>query len=488
MATHKNNRYLQQHKANERSFAATRHLNFGAVVFMVIFIYIVILLINFAVKESVNYTIAETGVLSHSANYTGLVIRDETLVTADASGDIKYFFPEGARVRNGNPVIGIIEDSGLLEVLNQEIFQANQNLSADDPVFDESYGYLKNRIKNYVLNSHRKDFAYTYDARKQIENDITEIRNTVILQQSSGNMAKLTSLQEQYKDAMTLVTAPHSGLVSYKIDGLESVTMDTFDVSQLNLVPKVQDTSNKTSTQVGQPVFKVIDNYLWYVVAEIDDECQKQIEGKTYIGVNFVDKDIQLDVKANVFDQGERTFLILEMDRMVSDFLTDRHVNLQITYENHEGIKIPETAVAKKTFAKIPAEYLTIVSKEYAVRKKVVSEQALGQETLSPTVVNIHKSQGEWVWVPLGDGLAVGDVLSYTDDQSYKTTEYVIDETEELEGVYVINKGYAVFKFIETRYKEGDYRIVASDLDYGVRIYDRIATEAASTKEYQVVN
>lgn len=483
------NRYIKQHKANERYAIATQHLNFGAVVFMVIFIYIVILLVNFAMKEQVNYTVAEAGMMSDSATYKGLVLRNETLVTAPEAGDIKYFFPEGARVRSGNPVFGIIKDPALLSILEKEIFKASQNLSADDPAFDESYNFLKNRMKNYVLNNHDKAYSYTYVARKQIDASITEIRNTLLIKESgSRSTNKLNSLEAQYDDALTLVKAPHSGLVSYKIDGMETMNGDNFDISFLNVTPEMNDTTTKHRAQNGQPVFKVIDNYLWYIAAEIDDECEKQIEGKNYVGVDFIDKDIQIDVRARVFDEGQGTYLILEMDRMVSEFLTDRHVNFKITYENHRGIKIPETAITKKTFAKIPAQYLMYVKKEYAVRKKVASKDSPGGETLSPTSVPLHKRAGEWVFVPLGDELKEGDVLSYTDPTTYETIEFTIDETEEMEGVYVINKGYAVFKLIETQYREQGYRIVTSDLDYGLRIYDRIATEAASTKEYQIVH
>ncbi len=488
----KSNRYLKKHKANEFNAAATKHINFGAVVFMIIFIYIVITLVTFAVKESVNYTIAETGILSHSAQYTGLVIKDETVIKANASGHIKYFFPEGARIRNNNPVFGIVTDASMMTLLDEQIFKANQNLSADDPIFDESYNFLKNRIKNYVINHHNKEFSYTYEAKKQIENDITEIRNTVIIQQAQSgenNGNNLTVLENQYNDAVSLVKATKSGLVSYKIDGLESIAIENFNYNDIELAPTVQDTSTKTMIEMDQPVFKVVDNYLWYVAAEIDDECEKQIEGQKYISVDFLDQGIQMDVRVySLEDEGDKTFLILEIDRMVNRFLTSRHVDFRITYKDHQGIKLPETAITTKTFAVIPAQYLTVVDKHYAVRKKIYSKEALGHETLDPKTVSMFKKDGDFAYVPISDQLALGDVLSYTDPVSLKTTEFSLADTVDFEGVYVINKGFAVFKFIETKYREKEYRIVESNIDYGVRIYDRIASEGKLTDEYQIIN
>lgn len=485
----KRNRYVQRHKHNERSAAATKHIGFGAIVFFIIFVYILITLISYALKENVNYTVAETGTLSYSDDYTGMVIKDETVITADTSGSLKYFFPEGARVRNNNPVFGIVTDQEMMKILDEEIFRASQALSADDSIFDESYDYLKGRIRNYVINQYSSDFSYTYDARQQIENDIAEIRNTVVIQQQGSS--QISVLENQYEDAVSLVRATKSGLISYKIDGLEDINIDTFQFGDLARKTTVQDTSAKTVTDEGQPVFKIIDNYLWYVVAEIDDACEKQLEiyGQSYKNIEFIDKDITIPLKIiDVVDEGEKTFLILESDRKISQFLSDRYVRFRINYETHEGIKIPETAVTTKTFAVIPSDFKTIINKQYAVLKKVYSEDAPGNETIDPSFIKSFKPMADMVCVPLSDELSVGDTLSYTDEDTRVTTEFIIDETIDLEGVYVINKGFAVFKFIDTMYKENDYRIVASDMDYGVRIYDRIVSEASETEEYQVIN
>lgn len=488
----KNNRYVEKHKANERTAAASKHINFGAIVFMILFIYIVITLISFAMKESVNYTIAETGMLSHSAQYKGFIIRDEQVFDAKATGHIKYFFPEGARVRSNNPVFGVVTDPSMMTLLDEQIFRANQNLSADDPVFNESYEFLKNRIKNYVINQHNAPFNYTYEAKKQIENDITEIRNTVIIQQSqqdSASSSHLQVLEEQYNDAIKLIRTDRSGLVSYKIDGLEAVNIDTFQFGDIELEPTVQDTSTKTMTENGQPVFKVVNNYLWYIAAEIDDECELIIQDKDYIGIHLMDQDLDLDVKKHtLIDVENKTYLILEIDRMVNQFLTERHVNFNITFDDYEGIKIPESSVTTKTYAVIPSEYMTIIDKHYVVTKKVLAEEALGQETIDPVSVKSFKKSADLAYVPISDQLVIGDTLSYTSPDTLVTTEFVVNETIDIEGVYVINKGFAVFKFVETKYKETDYRIVASNIPYGVRIYDRIASEAGTTEEYQIIN
>ncbi|MCF8020367.1 MAG: hypothetical protein K9L62_13330 [Vallitaleaceae bacterium] len=492
MASKKNsNRYLKLKTETSLKTEATKHLNFGVFVFVLILAYLVFIMISFAIKEKVNYTIAELGTLSNSNTYTGLVIRKEIVTTADSAGDIRYFLTEGARVRNTNTVCGIISDTDYVALLDEEIFKANQKLDSSDPSFEDSYGYLQNRIKNYVINQHSKKFSHTYVVRKQLENDISDIRNTVIIQQRSlglSDSSNIDMLESELGNSIRMHKATSSGLISYIIDGMEDITSDSFKISDLTRTPKIQDTVTKTTISVGQPIFKVVDNYLWHMIAEIDPESAKLLENMKYKTIHFVEKDIEIVAKIQVFSEDNKTYIKIEADRMLNEFLNERFVDFRIIHENHQGIKIPETAIVKKSFAVIPAQYFGYLNNQYGVYKKVPSEEVPGDSTIDFTTARLFQKVDDYVYVPLSDTIKVGDVLSYTNPESMATTEFIIDKTEDLEGVYVVNKGFADFKFIETTYKDIDYRIVAPYTPYGVRIYDRIATEGITTTEYQTIN
>lgn len=490
---HNTNRYKELENVNNIRSAATRHLNFGVAIFVMIFAYLIFVMITFAMKDKVNYTIAETGVLTHSNTFHGLIIKNEVVVKANNSGEVRFFFTEGARVRDGNAVATIMNDPEMAALLDAELFKVNQTLDADDPAFDESYEYLQGRIKNYVINQHNHSFESTYAIKNEITKDIENIRNTVILQQSS--MGLMTSnnvlmLETALDEEVGQVNAPRSGLISFKMDGLEDITKDSFITSDLKREPMVAELSLMTEVKNEEPLFKVVDNYLWYVAAEIDDECEKEISEKRYIGVEFTDVDIAIDVRVEkVWDEGNSTYALLEFDRMLGEFLGERFVDFRIVYNEHEGVKIPETAVTTMEFAKIPEEYLSFINGQYRVHKEVYDEDAPGNVTLDGITVRIHKKlENGDTYIPLSNDIQVGDVLSYTDAQTMITKKFVIDDTEFMEGVFVVNKGYAMFKFIETMYQEMEYRIVEAYIPYGVRMYDRIATEGELTEEYQIIH
>ncbi|MBR4027192.1 MAG: hypothetical protein IKJ01_06495, partial [Lachnospiraceae bacterium] len=60
-------------------------------------------------------------------------------------------------------------------------------------------------------------------------------------------------------------------------------------------------------------------------------------------------------------------------------------------------------------------------------------------------------------------------------------------DTDELLGVYNINKGYAVFKQINILYENEEYAIVAQKTPYGIALYDHIALDAESIEEHELV-
>jgi putative membrane fusion protein len=492
VASKKNsNRYLKLKSETTQKTEATKHLNFGVFVFVLILAYLIFIMISFAIKEKVNYTIAELGTLSHSNTFSGLVIRNESVTTADSAGEIRYFLTEGARVRNTNTVCGVISDADYVALLDSEIFKANQKLDSSDSSFEDSYGYLQNRIKNYVINQHNKKFNHTYTVRKQLENDISDIRNTVIVQQRSlglSNSSNIDTLEKELGNSIRMHKATSSGLVSYIIDGMEDITTETFKISDLNRAPEIQDTVTKSNISMGQPIFKVVDNYLWHIVAEIDPESAKLLENMNYKTIHFVEKNIEIVAKIQVFTEDHKTYIKIEADRMLNEFLNERFVDFRIIHENHQGIKIPESAIIRKNFAVIPAQYFGYLNNRYGVYKKVMSEDAPGDSTIDFTSTRLFQKVDDFVYVPTSDTIRIGDVLSFTDPDSMVTTEFIIEKTEDLDGVYVVNKGFADFKFIETTYKDIDYRIVAPYTPYGVRIYDRIATEGITTTEYQTIN
>ncbi len=68
------------------------------------------------------------------------------------------------------------------------------------------------------------------------------------------------------------------------------------------------------------------------------------------------------------------------------------------------------------------------------------------------------------------------------------TETYTVHETEKLDGVYCINKGYAVFRHIDVIYQNDDYSIIRNGTDYGIALYDHIALDGSVIIENSIIS
>ena len=65
--------------------------------------------------------------------------------------------------------------------------------------------------------------------------------------------------------------------------------------------------------------------------------------------------------------------------------------------------------------------------------------------------------------------------------------QYLISDSETLEGVYNINKGYAVFREITVVDENEEYCIVEEGTTFGLSQYDHIALDASTVEDQDII-
>ena len=66
--------------------------------------------------------------------------------------------------------------------------------------------------------------------------------------------------------------------------------------------------------------------------------------------------------------------------------------------------------------------------------------------------------------------------------------QYTITNTATLQGVYNINKGYAVFKQIDILAQNEEYSILKTGTSYGLSLYDHIALNGSEISEGELID
>ena len=76
-----------------------------------------------------------------------------------------------------------------------------------------------------------------------------------------------------------------------------------------------------------------------------------------------------------------------------------------------------------------------------------------------------------------------GPIITIADSQEIFTVGII----QELDGVYCVNRGYAVFKAVSIIDKNDEYCIIEKGTDYGLATYDHIVLNHKTVKESELI-
>ncbi len=499
----KYNRYKESANSKTKQEKANRHINFVVIVYVIILAYLLFLIYHSFTKEQIHFVYAEPGHIYNDGNFEGLIVRNEQVITADEAGPVKYFVPEGSKVRQGAYVCSVNQDPEteriIQEQINTHLSQLNNtmSLSVDD------YRILQEKIKGYVLDKPDEPLDFVYASKDMIKKTILDISHTVYIkdQKLFEQVQKEIAINEEQRLSNgTFYKMPNGGVVGYNIDGFENLDIDALDFAALTGRLSSLDVSEEHTVIPGDPLYKIIDNYLYYIVSEIDSYGMKFLQNRLdrnqrYITLHFPRKNLEIIVKIyDLESDNGKNYVTFELDRYFDEFFNNRFIDFIIEYENYSGLKIPNESVAEKGLYKVPKSAIYEEKGSTKIQRKHYTDDNSTHEEIVPLTVKVYFEDDEFSYIDAMDevqSIRPGDVILYTLDENARVSqsgEYKVEELVDVEGVYILNKGYSDFKRIETVYQADAFRIIANDAGYSVSMFDKVASDASEIKEFETVN
>ncbi len=489
-----NNRYKASAKKKKREEKANKHINFVVVVYVILMAYLLFIVYHSLTKDTIHYVYAEAGEILNEGSFDGVFIRDETIVYSNTNGPVKYFVPEGDKVRLNTYVCVINQDEEMARILDEQVNEHLSQLNRASDYTNEDYSILKDRIRSYVVEKKKNDLSYASIARDNLEATLYDISQTVrVTDQDLFDQIqkKIQAGQSKKLQNGTYYKMAKSGVISYTIDGFEDITLDTLTPQVFAQEVTTVDITKKQSISSGDPLYKVVDNYLYYLVSEIDPYSEKHLENRSYVSLFFPTKNISVDVKVHsTFRDGDKIFAVYEFDRYFNLFFSDRKINYKIIYNQYDGLKIPNEAMTTKDVYKVPKSAIQYNKGSYQLQKSLSFADQSNKQELVPIDIKEYYSDGEFSYVRSIDSettLNTQDKILYVLDENAAVSDmgtYTLEPPTTIEGVYVVNKGYTDFRRVETIYEDKDFRIITSQLKYSVGLYDKIVADSRGIEEF----
>ena len=354
-----------------------------------------------------------------------------------------------------------------------------ENPDANVGLTDANLNDVKRQLSSFSMNYSDRKFESIYDLQYSLEAAVLEYANFNAL----GN---LDSIIQQAGASFVQVTAPVSGVVSYAVDGFEGLTEDQITESTFD-----RSGYSKAITKAGQlieqsaPVYKLITSDNWSIIFPLSEDAVEEYKDQTQLHVTFSANDLDATGDFSIITGGDgASYGKLDFTQYMVQFASDRYVTFEVDTEKADGLKIPVKAVTEKEFYLIPLEYMVQGgdTSDTGFMKEVYSDSGTAAEFVP---VSIYYATDEYYYIEKGEDspLQSGDYVVKPDSQD----RYQIGQSASLQGVYNINKGYAVFKQIEIIKSNDEYYSIRKGTNYGLSVYDHIVLDANTVYEGQLI-
>lgn len=235
-----------------------------------------------------------------------------------------------------------------LDTKIQEAMAENTNL------FPSDIKSLENQIDEKLEDiSKQTDATKLEEYKKEIDNLIA--KKAKIAGESSPQGSYLRQLIEERKNyeselnsGAEYVKAPMSGIVSYRVDGLEeTLTPDNFSSLSKEYLESLDLKTGKivaTNEECG----KVIDNFCCYIATITNSEEAKQAQVGDDVEVRLSNNtEVEAEI-TNIIKEEEDIVLILKLTKQIEELINYRKITFDLIWWDATGLKVPNQAIVQE--------------------------------------------------------------------------------------------------------------------------------------------
>lgn len=470
-------------------------LNIGTVMFGVLFLYMVFSAVLYLTSGHIESYQVTSGPLSRNETYTGLAIREETVNKADSGGYVTYYAREGSKVNATGAVYGL---------------SASKTAEATVELTSEQMMKIRNDMLSFSKGFSPSKFNNTYSFKYELEGNILQYAQSA----DDLSAAPLTSneiVENENSNAVSMVSnaitlgnqtiskAQSDGIILYSKDNYEgktvaNVTAGDFDQNSYH------ETDLKTNRPVkaGDDIYTIITDERWSLLIPLSEKQAVKLNDRTSIRVKFLKDGMTQSGDFSIIEIDGGKYGKIDFNKGLIRYASDRFLDIELVTNTVSGLKIPLSSIVTKEFYTIPSTVATTDEDTHEIGFMVQDKNKSGEDVTTFKNTTIYAS----VEVPKKSSMNKQTeeetvYTYYVDKSAFKEGDaiivpnsgekYIVGDSQSLEGVYCINKGYAVFRRIEILDQNEEYAIVSKNTDYGLARYDHIVKDADEVKEEDIL-
>lgn len=466
--------------------------NITTIMFGVLLLYMIITIVLYVTSDHVTSYQVTVGPLTKNPVCSALALRQEQIVPAGDSGYINYYAREGMQVRKNGSVYALDDkktEASDVKLSNEQLEKMRANMAKFSYSFQGSDFYdtysFKYELQGNILH------ASGVIEKKDTSNEGTNEDSSVLKGQAVGESVSLGNQK--------IFTSPEAGVVIYSTDGYEEKAPESLRESDFDeKAYKKTELLTNEKIKKGESVYKVITSEEWTLMVPLTDKLAATIADRSSIKVKFLKDGESQNGTLSIVTIGDQKVAQIHLKNGMARYASDRFLEIELVVNTRSGLKIPVSSIVTKEFYLIPRDFLTNGNNTEGkgfIRELPHKNKAATTEFVEAVIYKETDIEGNEITY---DTANTSDGYCYVDKETFQegnilikpdsNETFVVGEVDYLEGVYGMNKGYAVFRQIELLDQNEEYCIVKQGTSYGLQPFDYIVLDGEKVQEEDILS
>ena len=347
----------EQKKPKERFEFNKKIIIYIAVALVSIYLMYTIYLL---IKQPTDIFTLEEGTLYSEETDIGYVIRDEVVVQGENyKNGMEKIKSEGEKVAVNEAVFRYYtkNEASLKEKIAQLDTKIQEAISNETNLFTSDMKSLETQIEQKLLEiSNINDTTKLEEYKKEIDELITKKANIAgDLSPQGSYLKQLIEERKNYENELNsgaeYVNSSKSGVVSYRVDGLEDVLKPTEECFSTLSKEYLENLDLKTGKIIpaSDECGKIIDNTNCYIATITNTDEAKNAKVGDKVKVRLPSgSEVSAEITYTLQEDDNDIVLILRIEKGVEELISYRKVSFDLIWWSESGLKIPNQAIVKE--------------------------------------------------------------------------------------------------------------------------------------------
>lgn len=297
----------------------------------------------------------ENGTLTAEESSNGYIIRDETVVKGkNYKNGINQIILEGEKAAKKQTIFRYYgtEETKLQDEINELNQKIQKALEKENTFQSSDIKNLDNQIDSNLQDlKNINDVKNLFEYKKQLSEIMLKKATIAGENSKSGSyikslMEKKSKYEKKLIEGSEYIVAPKSGIVSYRVDGLEKVLKtDGFE----DLTEKKLDELDIKTGQIvssSNEEAKVINNFEVYIATVLDSLPAKQAEtGKSVLITLSSGEEVNAIIHYTKVQENGKVLIVFKVNTLTDELRSYRKISFNITWWSVSGKKVPNDSI-----------------------------------------------------------------------------------------------------------------------------------------------